>query len=88
MEISLAALLVLFAIAVGTGFVLVFTAGLGAGFRSSGLDLAPGWRIRCTTCGRSRRAAEAGVVRLGAVGTKRTLGKCSNCNALRWVAIE
>ncbi|QDU71688.1 hypothetical protein [Mucisphaera calidilacus] len=49
---------------------------------------APGWRIRCTTCGHHKPAAEAGIIRVAAAGTKYTLGRCSHCRKLRLVAIE
>ncbi len=49
---------------------------------------APGWQIRCLTCGRIRNASAAGIVRLGARGTKYTLAKCSGCERIRWAAIE
>jgi hypothetical protein len=51
-------------------------------------DFAPGWRIRCLTCGRHRDAFEAGIIRIGAYGTKYTLARCSDCGRLRWAAIE
>jgi hypothetical protein len=51
-------------------------------------DFAPGWQIRCLTCGRTRNASEAGIVRLGARGTKYTLAKCCGCERIRWAAIE
>lgn len=50
---------------------------------------APGWRVRCTRCGRTRDAAEAGLVRYKAASaSKRTLGFCSGCYGFRWLAIE
>ena len=49
---------------------------------------APGWRVRCTSCGRTKDASVAGVVRLGGWGTKYSLGRCSGCVGWRWIAIE
>jgi hypothetical protein len=50
---------------------------------------APGWQVRCTSCGWTRPAAEAGIVRVGAASRgKWTLGWCRNCRKLRWIAIE
>jgi hypothetical protein len=51
---------------------------------------APGWQLRCTTCGHTRDAGEAGIVRIGASsGGKRTLGRCSACDdQLRTPALE
>jgi hypothetical protein len=50
---------------------------------------APGWQIRCTKCGATRDASEAGVIRIGArsVG-KRTLGWCKSCRWFRFIALE
>lgn len=50
---------------------------------------APGWQLRCTKCGRTRDAADAGIVRIGAWSWKKyILGWCSRCRWLRWVAVE
>ncbi len=52
-------------------------------------DLAPGWRIRCTKCDRSKPLGEVGGIRLGAKSRgKWTLAWCSQCRGLRWAAIE
>lgn len=51
-------------------------------------DTAPGWIVQCTTCKSWRPASEVGVVRIGAAGTKYTLGRCSPCGKLRFVAIR
>ncbi len=52
-------------------------------------DSSPSWQIRCTRCGRTRDAASVGVIRLGARSYKKfTLGWCSNCRWLRFLAIE
>ena len=51
--------------------------------------MAPGWQVRCTTCDRTRDAAEVGIVRIGAASAgKRTLGWCSGCRRVRAIAIE
>src|SRR5262245_15864331 len=53
------------------------------------LDLAPGWIIKCTKCGKQKPLGETGAIRLGAASVgKRTLAWCSKCNSLRWAAIE
>ena len=53
------------------------------------LDLAPGWIIRCTKCGKQKPLGETGAIRLGAASIgKRTLAWCSKCNSLRWAAID
>lgn len=50
---------------------------------------APGWRVRCTKCNRTRDASEVGMIRVGAWSYKKyTLGWCSHCGRLRFVAIE
>jgi len=38
--------------------------------------------------GKTKPAGDAGVIRIGAIGTKYTLGKCSTCGTFRWIAIE
>ncbi len=50
---------------------------------------APGWQLRCTRCGRTRDAGEAGLVRYKAASaSKRTLGFCRGCRGFRWLAVE
>ena len=50
---------------------------------------APGWRLRCGTCGRTKDASEAGLVRIGVRSRgKSVLGYCRGCRALRWVRVE
>lgn len=52
-------------------------------------DLAPGWRIRCTKCNRSKPLGEVGGIRFGARSYgKRTLAWCLQCRRLRWASIE
>ena len=46
------------------------------------------WQIRCLTCGRTRDAAEAGIIRKVAYGRKYTLGWCRSCRWLRCAVIE
>jgi hypothetical protein len=48
---------------------------------------APGWQLRCTTCGHTGDAAKAGLIRIGSTESQ-TLGYCSKCSRLRWLAIE
>ena len=48
-----------------------------------------GWQVRCTKCGRTRDAADVGIVKIGASSRKSyTLGWCSSCRRLRFVAVE
>lgn len=49
---------------------------------------APGWRIRCAACSAHRPAAEAGIVRVGAVGTKHTIARCPTCSKVGHAIIE
>ena len=55
----------------------------------AGDDPAPGWHARCTKCGRTRRLADVGGVRIGAYkgSTKYTLGYCRGCEGLRIVRV-
>lgn len=54
-------------------------------FSSASQGCAPGWRICCTTCGRSAPLATTGAIRLGAFSHhKYILGRCKKCNRLRW----
>lgn len=49
---------------------------------------APGWRVCCTSCGRSAPAASLGMIRLGARSShKYTLGACRQCGGLRWARV-
>jgi hypothetical protein len=50
---------------------------------------APGWQLRCTHCGHVGDAGTSGLIRVGAwsVG-RRSLARCSKCNALRVLAVE
>ena len=50
---------------------------------------APGWRVHCTKCGRTRDAAGVGTTKTSASARKcYTLGWCSNCSWLRFAATE
>ena len=54
-----------------------------------GTETVEGWRLRCTTCGKTRSLASVGGVRIGAASKgKVTLSWCSVCRALRWTAVE
>ena len=46
------------------------------------------WQIRCVTCGRTRPAEDAGIVRIAPALRKYTLAWCSACRWLRFAAIE
>ncbi len=49
---------------------------------------APGWRICCTTCGRSAPLAAVGGIRIGAYSKhKYTVSYCRNCHNLRFFRI-
>ena len=50
--------------------------------------MAPGWQVRCPKCNFKIEAGRTGIIRLGAIGTSRTLGTCSRCNRWRWLIIE
>ena len=68
--------------------LLVLIAVLGLVLRRTG-GYAPGWMMRCASCGYTRPAAEAGMVRVGAASWKKyTLGRCTRCNRFRIFAIE
>lgn len=55
----------------------------------SGEGYAPGWRLRCPDCGRTKDAAEAGFIRYGATRqTKRILAHCSVCGRLKLILLE
>ena len=48
-----------------------------------------GWQIRCPMCGRTRDAAEAGLLRWGAYSIgKRILGWCNHCRRPRFIVVE
>jgi len=50
---------------------------------------APGWVVRCTKCGKIRKADEAGIVRVGSVASfSYTLDWCSNCRKIRFHVVE
>ena len=50
---------------------------------------APGWRICCTTCGRSAPAAKVGITRIAAASVhKYTLGWCHDCGFFRFMRIQ
>lgn len=56
---------------------------------ASGEGYAPGWRVRCPGCGRSRDAGELGIIRMGATRrAKKILANCSQCGGLRMVLLE
>ncbi len=41
---------------------------------------APGWILRCTSCGHTGDASKAGIIRIGARSWgKRIVGHCSQC---------
>lgn len=49
---------------------------------------APGWRIRCTRCGRSAPAARIGIWRIGARSWSKYLpGWCRGCRRVRWLRL-
>jgi len=48
---------------------------------------APGWTVRCRRCGFTEPWGKYGI-RLGAWGTKYTLGRCANCGRFTTFAIE
>ena len=48
---------------------------------------APGWQLRCSRCGETRDASEAGMVRIGGLMSCK-LGYCSHCGGFRWIIVE
>lgn len=49
---------------------------------------APGWRICCCTCGRSKPAARSGIVRIKAFSREKYVGGfCSHCRWFRWLRL-
>lgn len=61
------------------GIILRFTGGY-----------APGWQVRCATCSRTRKAADAGVVRIGKSAGKVSgmVGWCPDCRGVRFLVVE
>ena len=51
-------------------------------------NLAPGWRVRCATCGRAKPANELGMICLGRIGSKPMLVTCHGCERLRFAILE
>ena len=51
-------------------------------------DLAPGWRVRCLTCGLAIDAGRTGIIRFGGRGKSYKLGWCSRCKRLRCFVVE
>ena len=56
----------------------------------SKLALTDKWQIRCPACGRTKKMEEVGGKRVASRHSKwkRTLGKCTTCNSLKWMIIE
>jgi len=51
-------------------------------------DLAPGWRVRCLTCGLAIDAGRTGIIRFGGRGKSYKLRWCSRCRRLRCFVVE
>lgn len=50
---------------------------------------APGWQVRCVSCGWIRAAADLGLVRIGAWSWKKAIvGRCGGCGRIRLLALE
>ena len=49
---------------------------------------APGWQVRCKTCGLTVDAGKAGIIRVWAVGKSYKLGWCSRCRRIRCLVVE
>lgn len=60
------------------------------GISSNAADRATDWVWRCPTCGHTGPERRAGglVLRIGASGTTRSLGRCSACDAWRMLIRE
>ncbi len=53
------------------------------------VGFAPGWQVRCVSCGWTVPAAELGIVRVGAWSYKKFLvGRCRGCGRIRFLAVE
>ena len=52
-------------------------------------DCAPGWKLQCTRCARTRTLASAGGIRIGGNrnARKATLGWCKGCRGLRIIRV-
>ncbi len=74
-------------IVLGIVAFLAFFAALSLVLKRFG-GYAPGWRIRCAACGYFHPAAEAGIIRVAAVGTKHTIARCSACGKVGHAIIE
>ena len=57
-------------------------------WNARGRGLAPGWQIRCLTCGLRVDAGRAGIIRLGAIGKSYKIGWCSRCRRIRCLVVE
>ena len=53
-----------------------------------GISTTSDWQIRCTRCGKTRNLKDTGEVRIGALGSKFTLARCSRCKAVVPAKIE
>ena len=49
---------------------------------------APGWQVRCLSCGLKVDAGKAGIIRIRAAGKSYNLGWCSRCRRLRCLVVE
>jgi hypothetical protein len=56
--------------------------------RLRGGDMAPGWQVRCLTCGLTFDAGDLGIIRLHAVGNTYLLRKCGQCEHMRRLIVE
>ena len=56
----------------------------------SKMDFTDKWQVRCPTCGRTKKLEEVGGKRVASRWSKgkRTLGRCSRCDGLKWMIIE
>lgn len=55
--------------------------------RSQTTHRAPGWEVRCLTCGQTEPWGRYGIRRLGA-GRAWTIGWCARCRRMRCHVIE
>lgn len=50
---------------------------------------APGWIVRCTKCGKIRKADDAGIVRVGSIASfSYTVDWCSKCRKILFHVVE
>ncbi len=78
----------------GLGIVMTSIVNLKNSFRDVLFSLkqtggyAPGWHIRCLNCGKTKPAAQVGIIRIGGKASRKIKAQCSQCQTLVWVVLE